>query len=843
MFMKVKHMVLSVAAFTICCLLTTDSQAQYPVRQSSGDILQSIKKLRVLGSAMYVAAHPDDENTRLISYLANAQNVHTTYLSLTRGDGGQNLIGPELSAFLGVIRTQELLEARKIDRGFQLFARANDFGYSKTPDETLEIWNRDSVLADVVWAIRKLRPDIIINRFSSEHMPGNHGHHTASAMLAEDAFELAGREDVFPWQLRYVEPWRPSRLFFNTSWWFYGSRERFDAVDKSDMIMVDVGTYFPLYGYSNTEIAARSRSMHKSQGFGASGTRGEAPEYLELIMGDMPEGSADLFTGIDITWNRIEGGARIDVLLAAAEQRFDHERPYLSVVPLLTARKAILALESSYWRDQKLDEINAVIAACMGLFVEAVAADYFATPGDSIMLNLEVIHRSPLDVALVGARTLPAGEDLGVASVLLENAALTERRTIYLPADLDYTTPYWLNQKGTPGLYKVEEQELIGLPETPRQVAIGYALVVAGDTLYYTVPAVFKRTDPVDGEVYRPFEIVPPAFVNIESSVYVFRDHAPRTINIVVRSARAVLSGSLHIEAPPGWIITPKEVEVQIPSKGDEAVFSITVLPPEYEHEGTITAHVEVNVIRCSQSIIELNYSHIAPQTVLLPTEAKVVRLDLKKEPALIAYLPGAGDDVPASLTDMGYQVEIVTPEQLQDASALKRFDAIVTGIRAYNTQERLRHAQGALMEYVASGGTLIVQYNTHRGWVTEAIAPYPMQIGRGRVTDEGSPVEILTPEHPVVHTPNRIKQADFEGWVQERGLYFADSWDARFTPILSMADPGEDPLLGSLLVAQYGNGYFVYTGLSLFRQLPAGVPGAFRLMANLIALGQNDRS
>jgi len=351
--------------FLISCfsfLISTNAQA--PVQPTSADLYEQIQKMQVLGSVLYVAAHPDDENTRMISYLANEKKVNTAYLSLTRGDGGQNLIGPEIRDLLGVIRTQELLKARSVDGGQQFFSRANDFGYSKNPEETLKIWDEEEVMADVVWAIRKFQPDVIINRFDHSGNRRTHGHHTSSAVLSHKAFDLVGNKEVYPEQLEHVNTWQPKRLFFNTSWWFFGSREKFAKADKSDMLSVDVGVYYPMKGKSNNEIAAESRSMHKCQGFGSTGKRGSEQEYLKLLKGEMPKDKSSIFEGINTTWTRVKGGESIGQVIGNVDAEFKHENPAASIPQLMAAYQMIQGLPDGYWKSVKLKDIKISRSSC-----------------------------------------------------------------------------------------------------------------------------------------------------------------------------------------------------------------------------------------------------------------------------------------------------------------------------------------------------------------------------------------------------------------------------------------------------------------------------------------------
>ncbi len=831
-------------AFLIGLAITAPLWGQQPEVMHSGDIHRGIKKLGFLGSALYVAAHPDDENTRLISYLSNEVHAATAYLSLTRGDGGQNLIGPEIRELLGLIRTQELLAARRTDGGSQFFTRANDFGYSKHPDETFQIWDRKQVLGDVVWCIRQWRPDIIVNRFDHRTPGRTHGHHTASAILSVEAFQLAGDPKAYPDQLQYVEPWQPERIFFNTSWWFYGSREAFAKADKSNMVSVDAGTYYPLRGLSNNEIAARSRSMHKSQGFGSGGRRGSDMEYLELVDGSMSGEPENLFAGVNTTWTRVPGGATVGKLVDQLEADFKHDQPAASVPQLLEIYGIIRALPKGYWRDKKLEETKQLIAACLGLYLETVAEESAVVPGDPIELASEVVNRSDIPVILKRIQVPAVGVDSVYNLPLESNRSYQWYRTVGIPEDLPYTTPYWLREQGSLGMYKVSDPRLIGMPETPEPLIVQYEVEVGGRSLVYENPVVYKYTDPVDGEVYRPFEIIPPVTLNIETDISIFSDSAPQEIVVTVQAGRPRVEADVIVEAPEGWQVTPASNPVSLDMEGEEAKVTFTVRPPDRQSTGQLQALATMDGKSYRQSIQRIEYDHIPTQTVLKDARSKVVRIDLQKAGERVGYIMGAGDNIPANLEQIGYQVDLLDPERLT-LEDLEVYDAVITGVRAYNTLERMRFIQPILMEYVKGGGTMIVQYNTTRGLkIDDAdMGPYPLELSRDRVTVEDAEVRFLEPQHPVLNFPNKITQADFEGWVQERGLYFPDEWDDRYQAILSSNDPGESPKDGGLLVAAYGKGYYIYTGYSWFRELPAGVPGAYRLFTNLISINQNGKN
>lgn len=819
--------------------LTANGQA--PEKPNASELFQSLQRLGTLGSVLYVAAHPDDENTRLISWLSNEKKLDVTYLSLTRGDGGQNLIGPEMRELLGVIRTQELLMARSVDGGRQFFTRANDFGYSKNPAEALRTWGKDSILSDVVWAIRKLRPDVIINRFSTDTASRTHGHHTASAILSAEAFDLAGDPNAYPGQLQYVEPWQPKRLFMNTSWFFYESREAFEKAMQADkeLYAVDVGVYYPLLGKSNTEIAAISRSMHRCQGFGAAGSRGSSMEYLKLLKEHSPgePGKGEIFDGIDMSWSRIDGGAEIGRLVDRIIAEYDLGNPAASVPGLLEVYSKIQALPQSYWKEKKLQETAQLVRWCMGLFLEAVASEPEACPGGEIKIRLEATNRSAVPAVLesVGFST---GERWSGKLTLENNQARFLDQAVKLPDEMEYSSPYWLRQPWETGKYTVPQQRLRGLPEADPALQASFHLEIAGVSLHYTLPVVFKETDPALGEVYRPFDVIPPVFVSLPESVYLFPDSASREIQVQVQAGKAGVEGKLSLGAAEGWQISPAAYEVDLDIPGQTKTFRFQVTPPAAPGKSTLQAVVRLDGQVYHKERIRINYDHIPLQMVLKDSYAELVRVDLKKKGDRIAYIMGAGDDVPRSLEQIGYRVDILQPSEIS-AARLRQYDALITGVRAYNTVEALRFLQPVLFDYVREGGTMIVQYNTTGGLVTNQIAPYPLQLSHDRVSEEDSKVTLLAPDHPVLNYPNKITEKDFEGWVQERGLYFASSWDEAFTPILSAADTGESQKKGGLLVARLGEGHFIYTGYSWFRELPAGVPGAYRLFTNLISIGK----
>lgn len=827
------------------------AQAGYPSDVMNAAKLQlSLKKLNTLGSVLYVAAHPDDENTAFIAYCANERLFRTTYLSMTRGDGGQNLIGSEQSEYLGIIRTQELVAARRIDGGEQMFTRALDFGFSKTPEETMKIWGKERILADVVWAIRKLRPDVIVTRFPTTG-EGGHGHHTASAMLAGEAFAIAADPNRFPEQLKYVKPWRAKRLLWNAWLPILEARKAANKLDSLPTYpTLDIGAYSPLLGKAQTELAAESRSMHKSQGFGASGTRGENINYFEHLGGDTASVKGDIFSGVDMTWNRVKGCAEIAKILDEAYKKFQPENPSAILPLLVKAHKTMNDVQKSsgddYWIPQKRKELLEVIRSCAGMWIEALAQNqpgqgdggYSGTPGGTVKIAAAIVNRSTLPITL--KRVLfPFAGDSVINKPLERSKYLTTTVTKTIPATTPLSQPYWLQMPQEKGVFVINEQQQVGLPENPPALSVSFVVTIAGEDFTFTTPVLHRRTDRVLGEVYRPFELVPPVALNLSNRSYIFADTAAKEIAVNVVANMPKAQGTVRLRVPQGWNVQPEQIPFTIGAKGEEfrAIFRVKAL--QGASNGEVQAEASIGEATMNKSMTTISYTHIPAQTIFPDAKAKLVRVDMKRTIKSVGYIAGASDDVADYLAQTGVNVTLLADDDIEN-SDLKRFDAIVTGIRVYNDNQRprLRQQYRRLMDYVQQGGTMLVQYNTNGGLI-DSIGPYPFTISRDRVTEEDAAVKLLKPEHPVFTTPNKITQEDFTGWVQERGLYFANRWDSTYEPLLSSHDAGEGDKTGGLLLAKYGKGVFLYSGYAWFRQLPAGVPGAYRLMMNLLHAGQ----
>ncbi|MBZ4191020.1 PIG-L family deacetylase [Niabella beijingensis] len=812
--------------FFIACL-GSSAMAQAPRSWSGAEILQGIRKLNVLGSVLYLAAHPDDENTRLITYLANEKFYRTGYLSLTRGDGGQNLIGEEQGIELGLIRTQELLAARRIDGGEQFFTRAFDFGFSKNPEETFTIWNRALVLSDVVWVIRKFQPDVIITRFPTTG-EGGHGHHTASAILANEAFKLAADPGQFPEQLKYVKPWQAKRILWNT--FNFGGNN----TTAPSQFKMDAGAYNAPLGKSYGEIAALSRSQHKSQGFGSAGTRGESWEYFKTTGGDAP--ATDLMDDVDLTWARVgPEGTTISEAIKKIETQFSVVNPAAAVKPLAALYQQIGKLPDSYWKRKKLEEVQELIRQCCGLFIKATSAVQMLFPGETVKFTTAIINRSAARVQLKGIKV--GNDHVSLDLPLEKNRNVNQTVTVAIPDDVPLSQPYWLRETMAAANYTVPDQQQIGIPDALPAYTAEIAVTIEGMPFTLTEPVRYNFTDPVKGELYEPVVIAPKVTVQLSPKLVLFQKGTTGTKQLKLQPViNKPLPGQLGVGLAglPGTAaaaVADTGAGVQIPVTNQQLTQPVTSV------YGTVWDQTKPEK-KYAQALKSIHYDHIPYINYFFTDSVKLLNIDLKTAGKRIGYIPGAGDKVPEVLTAMGYEVVLLDRSRLT-GSDLSGFDAIISGVRAYNIHEWLNESYDKLMAYIRNGGNLIVQYNTNNniGPVKAKIGPYSFAISRNRITDEKARVRFTDPVMPVLNYPNKITQEDFEGWVQERSTYHAADWDAQLKPVFAMKDPGEQEDTGALVTGKYGKGYFTYCGIAFFRQLPAAVPGAIRLFANIIAL------
>lgn len=825
---------IGICSFLILCSFSLFAQVK-PL--PSSEILLNLKKLNVVGTALHIAAHPDDENTLLLSYLSKDRLVRTGYLALTRGDGGQNLIGPEQGEYIGVIRTQELLAARRIDGAEQMFSRAYDFGFSKTREETLEFWGKDKILADVVYLIRKYQPDVIITRFPPDARAG-HGHHNSSAFLAEEAFKLCGDPTKFPEQLKYVKVWQPQRLVWNT---FTPGFQNQKPADKGTFIPIEIGGYNTYIGKSYGEIAAESRSQHKSQGFGSSANRNIRIDYLFHKEGT--PATKDLFDGIDLTWNRVKGSEQVAQYIDQAIRNYNVGYPVGSVPVLVKIYQELGKLDAdNVYVKAKKQEVETLIQNCLGLWYESNPTDYSVVAGDNAEVKINVVKRSDYPVKLTRIQLLGTKKDSTLALDLKLNELNNIAFNAQVNKDIKITQPYWLEKELAGKSFQIDDQTKIGLPENVAELQTAFTFQIDGQNFTFTKPWVHKSSDPVDGEIYRPFEVRPEVTANIAEKVYAFADNKPKTVEVVVAANKANVKGSVQLTCPKDWKVSPESIDFELKDKYDEKHFMFQLTPSATNSEGHIVPLVKTANGQYTRGLKTIEYKHIPSQTIFPNAGSSVTKLDVKMTAKKIGYIAGAGDEVPAALRQLGCQVTMLDEAELN--KNLSVYDAIVVGIRAYNTEDRIGFFQSKLMEYVQNGGTMVVQYATAGGFLNNGlkvkeVGPYPFKIGRDRVTDETATMNILQPNHPILNSPNKITAKDFDGWIQERGIYFAQDWDKAYTPIFSCNDPGEAEKQGSLIYCQYGKGHFMYTGLVFFRELPAGVSGAYRLFANMISIGK----
>lgn len=787
--------------------------AQKPQTPTPSEIYFQMEKLNVLASALYIAAHPDDENTRLITYLTHHDKAYTNYLSLTRGNGGQNLISNELGTDLGVIRTNELWNARRIDGGKQFFSTADDFGYSKHPKEAFDKWDKDLLLKQMVYLIRKEQPDVIINRFDHRTEGNTHGHHTASAQLSKLAFNLA-KDNTY--KIEETKPWQTNRLFFNVSWFFFGSKKNFDQADKSKYIPLNIGTFYTQLGKNNQEIASLSRSQHQSQGFGDISSRGEEVDYVELIDGK-PLNNSNLFEGIDTSWNRIEGGNKIQPLVTQLINEYDFKNPSQSLILLTNIYTEIDKLPETIWKNRKKTEVKELIKNCAGLFLDITTNEPYVIYDEEKSVKIEVANRSNLDIK--------------VTNVVLNNQKTFVDKTVkgqevlyeYYPVKFhkDSSTNFqFLNN------FSDFKSQLNSNPKTSIEIEIN------GIYVSYEVPIQYHYKDVVKGEIYKPFHVIPAVSVKFQQPLYLNNAVSKSEVQVVIDNYSAKdVTGVLKVTDANDQNVYEIKIQLNAFEK------NVNQKLPLHLGSGSYNVSFNYDKLNAVNDLKWIDYQHIVsnyyfkkPQTKIIDFDSKILN---KKQ---IGYLVGAGDEIPQVLQNVGYSVTFIN---LNEATLeqLKQFETIVVGIRAFNTEQLLKTKNKVLFDYAKNGGTVIVQYQTNTNLQTEDIAPYKVTIGKTRVTDENAVVSFLNPNEQVLNKPFKISQENFKNWIQEQGLYYADSFDPNFVPVIKSQDFNEKQTNGALLIAPHGKGYYIYTGLSFFRQLPAGNDGALELFINLIEL------
>ncbi|MCX2431429.1 PIG-L family deacetylase [Pedobacter sp. GR22-10] len=803
------------------------AQQVRPAKSSA--IYRELKTLKHLPKVLYLAAHPDDENTGLLSWLINEQNVETGYLSLTRGDGGQNLLGTEQGAALGLIRTHELLEARKLDGAQQFFTRAIDFGFSKNTEDTFKQWDADSLTADVVWVIRKFRPDVIICRFPPTAAAG-HGQHAASAVIAEKAFKLAGDQTAFPNQLKYVSVWQPKRILWNT--FRFGSTN----TTAENQLKATVGQYDAQLGLGYGELAGLSRSLHKSQGAGTQAVAGVRTEYFSPVLGD--QAKANLFERIPMNWSD-RGINDIDELIDITLLSFDYNHPDKSLHGLLMLRKKIAELRDANLRKDKLAAIDHIILSCTGFMGEVVTDQAEAIAGNSYSFRLNVIARSSVPVLLEQVNWINQTDNLNRR--VSGDSLLTIERKIQIPAGAGLTEPYWLEKPAkNAATFSVANDTLIGLAENEAALNVVLSLKIGTEQFKVKLPLSFKKLDPVKGDVVEQLRIVPALGLSFAEPVYFAREKEGLAVTLRLKANKSINYGKVDFKI--GNVIVKTFNGINLPE--NTVTIKDFLIPAEdlskiksSQNKLEAVFSAEQNTFTKGQVLIQ--YPHLPSLQYFVPATTWLLKGDIKVLAKRIGYIQGAGDLIPEFLRQAGLQVDALTEADILNPAKLATYDAIVTGVRVINTEKRIKNWQPALKNYVENGGTMVMQYNTTQDMALQDFGVYPFSISGKRVTEENASVKFLVPNHKLLNYPNKITAADFNGWVQERGAYFPDKWDDKYEPLFEMNDTGEEPLRGATLYAKYGKGNFIYSPLAFFRQLPAGNVGAARLFFNFISAGK----
>jgi LmbE family N-acetylglucosaminyl deacetylase len=825
-----------------------------------------LRRLDGAKRVLMIGAHPDDEDTALLAGLARGMGVETAYLSLSRGEGGQNLIGPEMEEGLGLVRTGELLAARALDGGRQFFTRAFDFGYSKTAEETFRYWPREEILRDVTWVVRTFRPQIIVSVFSGTPRDG-HGHHHVAGIVAHEVFSVAGDPARFPEQIEEGLPaWTPSKLYRLTR-----------RNPQEGTTGIETGTFDPLLGRSYFQVAMDSRSQHRSQDMGVSQPMGPRRSRVALVESVVDvAGPDEMFAGVDTALvalaRRLPGGIRGSVegqlrdyrsAIAEAGAALDVTDPFGSSEPLAAALEALNgALADLSGSGGEADElrrtllerrplVQKALLRASGVVVDVRISADLLVPGQDVDGVVEIWNGGPhtlsgVHAAIQGPASWGQSGPIGSLGTIESGTVGRWPFRISVPDDGSFSKAFYMRDDRDAGLYRWPAATDDWAAPANRPLLAGEIRFDLADLgpVTSSAPGRFRGVDKATGEFVKPVQVVPALSVAMDPPTVAWpsASTAPREFTVTVQSqAAGEWNGSVSLTVPDGWGLAPARQPVSLSEPGASAAFTFQVERPADVAEGLYRLEARVTMDdgqAFSEGVTLVDYPHIRRGALFRPAETRVsVFPVLAREGLRVAYVMGSGDGGPEAIRHMGVPVDLLGPDALQ-AGDFEDYDAVILGIRAYETRSDVVAANDALLDYARSGGTLIVQYNKYE-FPRGGFAPYPVNMSRphDRVSDETAPVRILDPSHDLFRSPNRITRADFEGWVQERGLYFLSEWGPEYTPLLEMRDPGEAPKQGGLMVAPLGSGFYVYTGLSFFRQFPHGVPGAYRLFANLISL------
>lgn len=794
--------------------------------EPSSSIYVQLQKLHSLKRVLYVAAHPDDENTRALAWFSLGEKAETAYFSLTRGDGGQNLIGNELGDALGVLRTQELLAARSYDHAHQYFSRAVDFGYSKSAEESFDKWGKEILLEDLVLMIRRFKPDVIITRFPPDERAG-HGHHTASALLAIEAFNKAKDPRYKTDQVKEYGVWETTSIYWNTSvWWDKDINE--NTKDDPNYLIQDIGGYSPLLGMSYNEIGTLARSQHKCQGFGDVLERGERLEYFKHLDGVKLKSS--FFENSSKSWEKLLS-PEVEEQFQQLLHIFNMTDPEKNVPALLQLLEKLETIPDPNLKKEKTDLCKKIIADCIGLNIELLGSDYAFSEGDSLGLSLKLINRSEIKVNLLSC-SMNNGDNVVLNSVLESNKEFS--KNITTKGYQQISTPYWLTENHA-DLYKVMDPNNVLRSENKASVIGVVSLNIDGTQLDYEVAADYKWRDPSFGERRRPLIITPPYTATFDQDILLGKPGETKNILVTIHAYKEQIKESVNLNIPQGWRTDKPIIELNLSKKHEEQTFNVKLKPGDEAVSANFTlSNNKGNPIYSNK---EIKYDHVPTQVIFEKANVQCVPLNVAvSEGIKVAYIKGVDDAIPTAIRQLGIEVDEYEVSELAKLN-WRAYTTIVLGIRIYNIHPELSNFNGEMEKFVRNGGNLIIQYNTaSRSGDFRPFSALPFKIGRDRVTEEDAKVTFLMRDHPILKVPNLISTADFDNWVQERGLYFATEWDEAYQPVFSWSDKGEDPKKGALIVASLGKGQVMYTGISFFRELPKGVIGAYRLFANLLS-------
>jgi LmbE family N-acetylglucosaminyl deacetylase len=867
-------------------LVLTATATQPPEDRGAMGLAQALNRLDVVASVLHTGAHPDDENSALLSWLSRGQGARTAYLSITRGDGGQNLLGTELFEDLGVIRTEELLAARRLDGAQQFFTPEYEFGFSKTAEEGLQKWGHDKVLGDFVRVIRQFRPEIIVSRFTGTPADG-HGHHQIAGIITQEAFKAAADPNLYP---EYGKPWQAKKLYLNGGG--RGGQGQGQAQGQAQGrgqaqgqapaqaqgrgqaqgqgqpqaqpqppgITINVGEFDLTLGRSYSEIAAEGRSLHRSQSQGAAQNKGPNNTGLQLVQKSVDVAdTAALFDGViykikDLS--QLDTSITADVTdlqtrITAIRQKVNLLRP-AEIVPDLTASLQLLQRirgkstneHVQFLLNQKEADFQEAIRLASGLVLDVIAADETVIPGQTFNLTVSVINGGPLILPVPKITTdLPAGWTAAAQRTtgsLQPGQKLDEVFSITVPANAEFTQPYWLKQPRQGDRFVWPAGSAVNMPFDPPLLETHAEIEYNGIAISMEQPAQFRRTDGMLGEQRSLLKVVPALSVRVSPDIAVIPlvgNHKKEFSVTVENQNTTAAETEVRLVIPAGWSVEPATRTLKFTRQGELATAQFMVTAPATAGNFKVQAIARTGNQEFKTGYTPIAYPHIETRYVYSAAESKAEVFDVKSLVTSVGYVEGAGDKIPEALQQLGVKVTKLTSDDLANGD-LSRFPAIVLGVRAYGVREDLVAYNKRILDYVSNGGTLIVQYNRAGETQRNQFGPYPFTINdNGRVTKEEAPVKILNPALQLFNVPNRISSSDFDGWVQERGNYFLSAWDPKYTPLLESADPNEQPQQGGMVMAKVGKGTYVYTGYGFFRQLPDGVPGAYRLFANLISI------